>query len=228
MKKGVILGEIRELLRTVSGRAEEVLKILEAEKAKMPDLEGFLRDLKERAEKDAEEVSRYAGEGIENYDVVKFLNTMLRVEYQGIFDYNLHADSMEDRKLAERLRKFGAMEVEHARMLTQLIRKLGGTPRPVPASARKEEKISVKEMIERHLEGEKKAIELCEKGLNTFSSPEIQWAIGTIRLDEMDHMKELTSIYEEYKLSSEVIELNKKYRPPKEIDFDSDEPWVEG
>ncbi len=228
MRKGIMLGEIKESLSQVKERAEKTLKILEEDSLKDHELIEYLRNLVERVGEEVESLSQFIGEGIENYDIVKFLNTMLKIEYQGIFDYNLHAESIEDERLRERFRKFGATEIEHARMLCQLIRKLGGTPKPSSAHLRREEKISIKQMIERHLEGERRAIELCEKGLNTFSSPDIQWALGTIRLDEMEHYKELSSIYEQYKLSSDLIELNKKYRPPKEIDFDSDEPWVDG
>ncbi|NIS74409.1 MAG: hypothetical protein GTO08_03855 [Deltaproteobacteria bacterium] len=228
MKKDIILGEIKELLDTLSERVEKASKVIGEEKTKDIELLDHLKEIGSRAKGDSTKMVDFQGEGIANYDVVKFLNTMLKVEYQGIFDYNLHAENIQDEKLKERFRKFGAMEIEHARMLCQLIRKLGGSPKPTSAHLRRQSPTSMKEMIERHLEGEKKAIELCEKGLNVFTSPELQWALGTIRLDEIDHSTELTAIYEQYKLSTDIVEINKKYVPPKEVDFDSDEPWVEG
>jgi len=228
MKKDVLLSEIRELLENLNAKVEKAGMFLKEEKLKDPSLIDFLSKLSEKASGDSEKISEYVGEGVTDYDIVKFLNTMLKVEYQGIFDYNLHASHIGDEKLQGRFRKFGAMEIEHARMLCHLVRKLGGAPKPSTAHLRRQEPVSLKGMIERHMEGEKKAIELCEKGLNVFSNPDIQWALGTIRLDELDHQKELNSIYEQYKLSTDIVEINKKYLPPKEEDFDSDEPWVEG
>lgn len=228
MKKDVIVGEIKDLLETLADRVEKSAPELEEEKIKDLELLDMLKKIGARARDDSEKMKEFQGEGVANYDVVKFLNTMLKVEYQGIFDYNIHAENIQDEALRERFRRFGAMEIQHARMLCQLIRKLGGTPRPTSAHLRREYPQTLKEMIERHLEGEKKAIELCEKGLNVFSMPEMQWALGTIRLDELDHSKELNAIYEQYKLSTDLVEMNKKYVPPKDIDYDSDEPWVEG
>lgn len=228
MKKDIILGEIKDLLDTLAERVDKATGVFEEEKMKDLELVDLLKKIASIAKDDSVKMEDFQGEGIANYDVVKFLNTMLKVEYQGIFDYNLHAENIQDEHLRERFRKFGAMEIEHARMLCQLIRKLGGTPKPTSAHLRRQSPTSMKEMIERHLEGEKKAIELCEKGLNVFTSPELQWALGTIRLDEIDHSNELNAIYEQYKLSTDIVEINKKYIPPKEVDFDSDEPWVEG
>ncbi len=228
MKKDVLLSEIKEILEGLQGRVEKASDYLNEGTLKDHDLVEFLRTVAEKAGEDSGKISEFIGEGVTTYDIVKFLNTMLKVEYQGIFDYNLHAANVADETLKERFRKFGSMEIEHARMLCQLIRKLGGAPKPSTAHLRRQEAISLKEMIERHLEGEKKAIELCEKGLNVFSNTDIQWALGTIRLDELDHQKELTAIYDQYKLSTDIVEINKKYLPPKEEDFDSDEPWVEG
>lgn len=228
MKKDVMLGEIRDLLINLSEKSKEAADFLKHEKLGDLELIDLLGKLEKNSGDSSGRITEFVGEGLANYDRVKFLNTMLKVEYQGIFDYNLHAESITDQALKERFRKFGTMEIEHARMLCSLIRKMGGTPKPSTAHLRKQENLTMKEMIERHLEGEKKAIELCERGLNLFSNPELEWALGTIRLDEIDHSKELTAIYNQYKLSTEIVEINKKYLPPKEVDFDSDEPWVEG
>ncbi|NIO15862.1 MAG: hypothetical protein GTN70_02495 [Deltaproteobacteria bacterium] len=227
MKKDIVLGEIKDLLEALAEKADKAKDLLGGDKLKDPDLLDLLGKIGSRAKDDSVRMGDFQGEGIATYDVVKFLNTMLKVEYQGIFDYNLHAENIHDEYLRERFRKFGATEIEHARMLCQLIRKLGGTPKPSSGHLRRQTPTTIKEMIERHLEGEKKAIELCEKGLNVFTSPELTWALGTIRLDEIDHSRELNAIYDQYRLSTDIVEINKKYVPPKDIDFDSDEPWVE-
>lgn len=225
MSLEVMLGELGDALADAKERIGKLRAQGEADRARHGELFALLDRMDASLGEFREKLSALTGTGLADYDAVKFLNNMLRLEYRGILDYNLYAGSFADRDTRELFLRFGAMEIEHAKMLFALIRRFGGTPRPSPASTRR--RIPIRELIDEHLAAENEAVALCEKGMNTFSQPDLQWALGTIRLDEIEHSRELSRIRDKHRLSTEIAEINRKYVPPKEVDFDSDEPWTE-
>lgn len=227
MSLGVLLGELGDLLREGRNRIAKIRALGEAERFRNPELSLLLDRIDGQLGEFDGRITAAYGSGLADYDAVKFLNGLLKLEYRGILDYNLYASSFAAPDVRGKFLKFGATEIEHARMMIALIRKLGGTPRPGPAALRRKRRITARELVEEHLAAEAEAVALCEKGMNTFSRPDLQWVLGTIRLDEIEHSRELTRIYEKHKLANHVLEINRKYVPPREVDFDSDEPWTE-
>lgn len=227
MSLDVLLGELGDALAEGKDRIGKLRALGESERGRNAELFALLDRMDAALGEFQARLNASAGAGLADYDAVKFLNNMLKLEYRGIFDYNLYAGSFEDPGIREAFKKFGAMEIEHAKMLFALIRRFGGTPRPSPAAVRRRRQITIRELIDEHLAAETEAVALCEKGMNTFPQPDLQWALGTIRLDEIEHARELTRIREMHALATEIAEINRKYVPPKEIDFDSDEPWTE-
>ncbi|KRT72353.1 MAG: hypothetical protein XU12_C0021G0016 [Deltaproteobacteria bacterium CSP1-8] len=226
MSLSVLLGELGDLLRQGKDRIGKIRGLGEAERFRNAELFLLLDRMDGQLGEFEKKLTSAFGSGLADYEAVKFLNNMLQLEYRGIIDYNLYASAFADRDIREKFRKFGAVEIEHARMIIALIRKMGGTPHPGSGSVRRQRKVTIKELSEEHLAVETEAIALCERGMNTFSRPDLKWALGTIRLDEIEHSRELSKIYEKYKLTTEQVGINRKYVPPKEIDFDGDEPWT--
>ncbi len=166
-------------------------------------------------------------DGLKEYDMVKYLNNMLEIEYSGIFDYNYYAARVSDESLADKLREFGAMELEHAHLLTRKIKKLGAIP-VTPGAHERKKHTSIVAMLKEHAKGEQEAVKLCEEGVKMFTDPEFQWILGTIRVDEQSHQKEIKELIKKFENVEMVFSIQEKYNPPKDIDYDSDEPWIEG
>ena len=178
-------------------------------------INGFVTKIKENLET-----------GLEEYDMVKYLNNMLILEYKGIFDYNYYASLVTDKELADKLRAFGAMEIEHAHMLVDKIKKFGAKPKVTPAAKRAKYK-NVSEMLNEHAQLERESIKLCEEGVKIFTDPEFQWILGTIRMDEISHQRQLKELIKRFENIEMVFKIQSKYNPPKDIDFKSNEPWTE-
>ena len=167
------------------------------------------------------------GVGLKDYDMVKFLNKLLEIEYEGIFDYNYYASLVTVSDLADKLREFGAMEIQHAHMLTNKIKGLGAKAK-LPTKDQRSTFKNALEMLKHHSKAEQEAIDLCDSGLKTFNDPELQWILGTIRVDELAHQKDIKGLIKQFEDIEMVFKLQSKYDPPKNVDFDSDEPWTEG
>src|SRR5574341_297148 len=220
MRLDVLVGELGDILQDGKDRIAKLKNLGQAERVRNAELFMLLDRMDAELEEFRKRLVATHGTGLPDYDAVKFLNNMLKLEYRGILDYNLYAGAISDPDIRAKFLKLGAMEIEHAKLMFSLIRRYGGTPRPSPAVERRRRKISLRELIEAHLAAEAEAISLCEKGINSFTQPDLQWALGTIRLDEVEHARELRKIYEKHKLATELLEIGKKYVPPKEIDFD--------
>jgi len=178
----------------------------------------LIREIKDIAELDIEENS-----------VVQFMNRMLKLEYHCVFDYILFADCIEnDSELSEKLREFGKTEVEHSKVLIKRIRAQGGLPRLNPEAETKMKELTIGEMFEYLLKMEKASVSLCEKGLSVFQDPEFQWVFQTIMNDGQKHIVELNKLICTVNGLENSVLVQSRYNHPKDIDFNSDEPWIEG
>ena len=218
---------LKESLESEQKVIKETLKEIDKENVKDTSVKKLLEKLDSDIGLFVSKIEADFESGLKEYDMAKFLNNMLRLEYQGIFDYNYYASLVNDEKLANRLRAFGVMEIEHARLLIEKIKKLGAKPKVSDATKRNKFKNAL-EMLREHSSAEQESINLCEEGVGVFSDPEFQWILGTIRLDELEHQKEIKDLINKFKDIEIVFKGNAKYNPPKNINFDSDEPWTEG
>ncbi len=228
MSYKITLSQLKDELGELSHLAQKAVAEMRAEGISDDEAAKFLGSLNERLSESADRLRDLAVSGLEEYNMIKFLNQLLKLEYNSIFDYQHYANSLASSALSEPLRSLGAMEIEHARMTINKIRRMGGKPKVNPKSLRRARKFSLGEMLKSHLKGEEETIELCEQGLGLFNDPEFQWLIGTIRLDEISHKKLLEDLLDRYGKAEALSEIQEKYIPPKELDFESDEPWVEG
>lgn len=222
----VLIGELGDLLQEGNERIARIKGLGQAERVRNAELYMLLDRMDEELGELRRRLLAAHGAGTADAEAVRFLNGMLALEYRGILDYNLYAGAVSDPAARATFLKFGAAEIEHARMLVSVIRRYGGTPRPGPAAERRRRKVRLRELVEEHLAAEAESLSLCEKGIKAFTQPDLLWVLGTIRLDEIEHARGLRGIYEKHKLGAEVLEIGKRYIPPKEIDFDGDAPWT--
>ncbi len=225
-------GALMSLLETLTKSENELISCLKMaedpegnttneKKAQLKSIEGSLSAL-------VRDVKDLAGLDIEENSIVQFMTNMLQLEYSSIFDYVVFADSVSDPKVSETLRKFGKSEIEHAKILIKRIRAQGVFPRLVPEAKNTVAKMSVREMLEKHVELEKQSIHLCEKGLSLFQDPEFQWVFQTILADEREHLHELDDLIKTVKELDTAILVQSRYNHPHDIDLNSEEPWVDG
>ncbi len=181
-----------------------------------PQLDDGIRKLKEINDIDEQ-----------RFHIIKFLNTLLKVEYNKIFEYNYYADALENAALADKLRVFGAIEREHARILGEYIEKLGGEPRFNPPELHTRRTFTLEEMLQEHLRGEERAIVLLDEGLSIYNDGELQWVLGNIRKDELEHKRMLLQIISELENPAQTVRVAVAKWAADEHISDEDRPWVE-
>ncbi len=218
-------------LKDELGRCLEKIKncsdLFKEEKLKNYEIKELLEDMEKGLGNYIGKIDKLVQFDEEKYTMVEFLNEVLKLEYNGIRDYNMYAASIKDPVLAGDLKRFGASEAIHAFLAANMIKALGGEPQFNPPQPREEKKLSIKEMLEEHKKGELEAIELLERGMKKFSDPEFQYFIGKIRLDEQEHLKEVSKLLKEYKDLQAIIEV-KDYRWRDDYAGDEkDRPWIE-
>jgi len=223
----ISIASLRETLQAEREVIHSALDEMKKEKVDEEALTALLEKLESDIDGFVTQVETEFGLGLKDYDMVKYLNKMLEIEYQGIFDYNYYASLVTDEELAEDLREFGTMEIEHSQLLTSKIKKLGAKA-IFPSAVKRNKFKNPLQMLKHHAESEREAIKLCEEGAKIFTDPDLQWILGTIRVDELEHQKKISNLIKKFENIEMIFNIQTKYNPPKEVDFDSDEPWTEG
>lgn len=223
----ISIASLKENLESQKELIEAALVEMEKEKVHEASLKNLLKKLDTDIDSFVSKIKADFESGLKDYDMVKYLNNMLKLEYQGIFDYNYYASLVTDKELADKLRAFGATEIEHAHLLVEKIKKLGARP-TVTHAAKRTKFTNALDMLNEHSAAEKECVRLCEEGVKIFTDPEFQWLLGTIRVDELQHQKELKELIKRFENVKIVFSIQSKYNPPKKVDFGSNEPWTEG
>jgi len=174
------------------------------------------------------EAKELAGLDIEENSIIQFMNHMLKLEYRSVFDYMLFADSVKDVDLSNELRDLGKTEVEHTKVLINRIRSEGGIPRLNPEAGVHAKKMTVRGILEKQLEIGEQSKNLCKKGLSLFQGPDFQWVFQTIMNDEQKHVEKLTNLLKTLAELETSVLVQSRYNHPQDIDFNSDEPWIDG
>lgn len=165
----------------------------------------------------------------DEHNVIIFLNRALKLEYNSIFDYHIYAAAIHDNTLKDALSQFGLMEMEHARLLSDKITALGGIPVFNPPELRKTKSLTIENMLNEHKQGEMKAVGLMNEGLNIIGNPELSWFIGKIKLDEIEHLKEIERLLKEYDDLKKIITVSGQIKWHDDyVENDKDRPWIDG
>jgi rubrerythrin len=219
---------IKGLLQEIKQELADCQRLYESEKVTDTESLAVLEKLNTMVTSFSQQIEELTQVESGDYgNMVEFLNHALKLEYNAIFSYQQYARAIEDPVVAAHLLRFGAIELEHSRQLAHLIRKLGGEPKFNPPASGGGKKMTLKEVLLEHQKGELAAIKLYEEGLNYYTDQEFAYLIGKIRLDELDHAKELKELLEEYDQSELVVHLKSEWRDDYAGD-DKDRPWIDG
>lgn len=145
------------------------------------------------------------------FEMIRYLNEGLRMEYQNILDYERYVSATEDSSLADRLRTFGAEERRHAHALSAKITELGGEPKFTVAHEQRPD-MTAFDLIQRHHDTEKQVIQYYEMGLEKFDDPGFRWLIGKIKVEEEEHLKELEAMLEQYRGTAILVQESKHFK----------------
>lgn len=121
------------------------------------------------------------------------MSKALRKEYRAIFLYRVHARSIRNKEVRDRLIEFGDMESEHATLLGEKLTQLGGTIswsfKP-GAELRK----PLRQILEEHAEAEREAIALYRAALEEGLGEEYDRLFSRLLKDEQYHEKALAQL----------------------------------
>ena len=130
---------------------------------------------------------------MEMHEVVFNLNKALQLEYSDVFLYPREAKLIEDRSIASIFENFGLMEIRHADLLARRILELNG--KPVWDFSLLEDKKELKDIIDRHIDYEQRAISFYGKLIPEVDE-ETKIILRGIKAEEEEHLatlKEFTS-----------------------------------
>lgn len=129
---------------------------------------------------------------MQTHEIIFNLNKALQLEYTDVFLYPREAKLIKDKTIASVFEQFGLMEVRHADLLAQRILQLKG--KPVWDFSLLEEVKELKDIINRHLDYEERAISLYTK-LITEVDEETKIILRGIKAEEEGHLTTLKSLY---------------------------------
>ncbi len=127
-------------------------------------------------------------------ELIGLLNQAIGVEYGALFLLPSRLSAVKDTEAADKLRALAREELEHAELTARLILQLGGTPNADfiilnPAD-------SVRDMVKKQLEGEKRVIGIYAEALKKAEDEEIRVILRRLLADEQGHQKMLDGVLE--------------------------------
>ena len=161
------------------------------------------------------------------FDMIRFLNDALTLEYRHIIEFERYADIVEEAPLAESLRRFGAEERRHAHALSMKIIELGGVPQ-FSAEHELREDMTAVELLSLHIETEERLVKLYESGLERYDDSAVCWLIGKIKVDEDDHLRRLRRLLDDYRDRAVLVEEAKNFTwVDPTMGTPGDRAWIE-
>ncbi len=130
---------------------------------------------------------------------MEFLTEAFSLEYGTILRYKKYSTLIENKTVAKHLASFGQKEKKHANELIKLIYEMGGTPKYIFKEEKPKKILKKENVMEALINAEKKTIAFYEEGLSKFRDAEFAWLIGNLKLEEVEHLKELEKIEKEFK-----------------------------
>ncbi len=205
------LKALDKLIGSTLRALRESQKLYEAEGIQNEQLEKTLKktgaELRELRKSFSAILAAHAG----TFEMVRYLNEGLRMEYQTILDYERYVNVVEDATLATRLRDFGAEERRHAHALSLKITELGGEPKFTVAHERRPD-LTAFELLQQHLATEREAVKYYDMGLEKFDDPGFRWLIGKVKVDEEEHLKKLEGLIEQYRDTAVLVQESKNFK----------------
>ncbi len=122
-----------------------------------------------------------------NEDLIRVLNEAISLEYGALFLLPQHIAQVKDEELKRQLRLIQDMELEHAEKTAQMIYQLGSEPKTDLPQLRP--RSSIREILEAHVEGENKAIDVYTRAEASATEPGMKNMLSDLRREEEGHLR---------------------------------------
>lgn len=158
----------------------------------------------------------------------EFLTEAFYLEYGTILNYRKYAAFLENKEVSSHFTRFGKEETKHANKLIKLIYERGGTPKHFFKEEKPDKDLKKEDIMTALIKAEKQAIAFYEDGLHKFGNAEFAWLLGNIKLEEIEHLKELEKLEKEFENKEIIVRYDPNF---KWIDPYMGEPgdraWIE-
>lgn len=122
-----------------------------------------------------------------NEDLIRVLNEAISLEYGALFLLPQHIAQVKDEELKRQLRLIQDMELEHAEKTAQMIYQLGSEPKADLPQLKP--RSGVREILDVHMAGEKKAIDVYTRAEARATEPEMKKMLSDLRREEEGHLR---------------------------------------
>lgn len=120
-------------------------------------------------------------------ELIRVLNEAISAEYGALFLLPQHIALVEDEETKRQLRLIQEMELEHAEKTAQMIFQLGAEPKAdLPQLQVRSE---LRQVLESHVEGEKRAIDIYTRAEARADDPEMRKRLADLRREEEGHLR---------------------------------------
>ncbi len=144
------------------------------------------------------------------YELIRYLNDALRLEYQHILEYERYADVVQDERLADQLQTFGSDERQHAHALSMKIIELGGSPH-FSAEHEIRDDMTVFDLLSRLRITEQQLVDHYSSGIQRFDDPSAHWLIGRLKVEEEEHIRLIDTLLEMYRDQAIMVEESRNF-----------------
>ena len=209
------MSELQNSLSNALKIADEARYLLKKEGIGQKELNEKLTQASDELKQTEKEIAKFLIDKQSVIEETEFLTEAFHLEYGAILNYRKYAALIENEEVARRFTKFGKEETKHANELIKLIYKRGGTPKHIFKEEKPNEGLKKEDIMTALIKRERQTIAFYEDGLSKFTDAEFAWLIGNIKLEEVEHLKELEKLEKEFE-NKEII-----------IRYDPDFKWID-
>jgi len=123
----------------------------------------------------------------EKAELISILNEAISAEYGALFLLPQHIAQIEDEETKRQLRLIQDVELEHAEKTAQMIYQLGAEPKADLPQLRP--RSAIREILEAHVEGEKRAIDIYARAEARAQDPSMKKMLAELRREEEGHLR---------------------------------------
>jgi len=123
----------------------------------------------------------------QNEEFIRVLNEAISLEYGALFLLPQHIAQVKDEETKRQLKLIEEMELEHAEKTAQMIYQLGAEPKADLPQLRP--RSNLRDILEVHIAGEKKAIDVYTRAEAAATEPEMRKMLAELRREEEGHLR---------------------------------------
>ena len=199
------MSELQNCVTKTLNIADEAKKLFEKEGINQKELIDKIAHISDNLNEAEKEIAKFLADKQSVIEETEFLTEAFRMEYGTILNYRKYSALIENKDVALKLTEFGKEETKHASQLIKLIYERGGTPKHSFKEENPNENLKKEEFIAALVESEKQAIDFYESGLHKFRDADFAWLIGNLKIEEVEHLKELQKLKQDLEEKEVVI-----------------------